>query len=149
MLPRVTIPAVFQSSFLLLLTLFLFSWSIESPLSAYASRFLLANHQQVTLSSQWMPDHLPVGNIERVTSGEAHNCALTTTKAVHCWGWNIDGQLGDGTTRPTTVPVTLTGLESGVQSIAAGGSHTCALLEDGTLTCWGINHIHAMIFYEQ
>ena len=82
--------------------------------------------------------------VQAITAGSAHNCALTTDGGLKCWGWNKTGQLGDGTV--TTLESTLvdvSGLSSGVAAVAAGGgvggSHTCALTTGGGLTCWGRN----------
>ncbi len=72
-----------------------------------------------------------------VAAGDAHTCALTTDGWVMCWGSNAYGQLGDGTTVSQLAPVTVTGLISGVQQIAAGGTHTCALTAAGGIKCWG------------
>lgn len=61
--------------------------------------------------------------------------------AAKCWGNNNYGQLGDGTTTTSTVPVTVSGLSSGVTSIAVGENHACATLSDGTIRCWGYNSL--------
>ena len=68
-----------------------------------------------------------------------HICALTQAGGVKCWGRNYHGELGDGTTDNRPYPVDVWGLSSGVKQIAAGGFHTCALLETGALKCWGVN----------
>jgi alpha-tubulin suppressor-like RCC1 family protein len=74
-----------------------------------------------------------------VTAGSWHSCALLGGGGVRCWGLNDAGQLGDGTTEERIAPSYVSGLGEGVRAIAAGGFHTCALLETGGLTCWGNN----------
>jgi alpha-tubulin suppressor-like RCC1 family protein len=59
---------------------------------------------------------------------------------VMCWGNNDSGQIGDGTSDPyKVVPVSVAGLPSAVASIALGALHSCALLENTTVWCWGHN----------
>ena len=79
--------------------------------------------------------------VTAVTAGRYHTCALTTGGSVACWGWNSEGQLGNGTTTtdPTPTPTEVSGLESGVAAIAAGHYHTCALTTGGGVLCWGYN----------
>jgi alpha-tubulin suppressor-like RCC1 family protein len=54
------------------------------------------------------------------------------------WGYNGSGQLGNGSTTISRVPVPVSGL-SGVTAIAAGGEHSLALLSNGTVRAWGNN----------
>lgn len=70
-----------------------------------------------------------------------HSCAVLPNGTARCWGENLNGQLGDGTigtgANPgSATPVAVAGL-SNVQQISAGGNHTCALLFDASLRCWG------------
>lgn len=76
-----------------------------------------------------------------VAAGSAHSCALTGNGKVLCWGVNGAGQLGDGTTMPRRSPVPVAGLSGlSVTAVAAGANHTCALIADGSVRCWGYNN---------
>ena len=75
-----------------------------------------------------------------IAVGGNHTCARDATGAVRCWGNNGYGQLGDdaATTESRGIPSPVPGITSAVQ-IAAGAYHTCALLRDGSVQCWGWN----------
>src|SRR6202044_547786 len=57
---------------------------------------------------------------------------------VECWGYDDDGQIGNGLGEPTVepTPVVVGGISNAV-GITCGGDHTCATLGDGTADCWG------------
>jgi alpha-tubulin suppressor-like RCC1 family protein len=75
--------------------------------------------------------------VQAVTTSDLHACALAHQGEVFCWGSNSNGQLGDGTTTDRHTPVAVTGLPAKATQIEAGGRHTCALLTDGSVWCWG------------
>jgi hypothetical protein len=77
--------------------------------------------------------------VASVTAGWVHTCALTTAGTVKCWGFNLDGELGDGTRLTSATPTEVSGLGSGATGVAAGGGQTCALTAEGGLKCWGSN----------
>ena len=56
-----------------------------------------------------------------------------------CWGVNSSGQLGDGTTTDSPVPVQVSGHATDWATVTAGGDHTCAEKTGGTVWCWGDN----------
>jgi len=76
-------------------------------------------------------------------TSNGHAMALLSDGNVMTWGDNASGQLGDGRTRNSSVPVLVSGLSDGttrdVTAIAAGGRHSMALLSDGNVMTWGNN----------
>ena len=79
----------------------------------------------------------------RITAGSAHSCVVSSA-GLRCWGFGGNGRLGYGTTQTVgddDVPGSQTpigfGLGRTASAISAGEGHTCALLDDGTVRCWG------------
>ena len=77
--------------------------------------------------------------VTAVTSGGSHSCAVTSVGALKCWGYNVDGALGDGTTNSAAVPVDVVGLGSGVVAVSGGRWYSCAVTSAGAAKCWGDN----------
>jgi alpha-tubulin suppressor-like RCC1 family protein len=83
-----------------------------------------------------------LSGVANVAAGGSSACALLTSGAIRCWGANIDGQLGDGTTVARKLPVAVAGLNGTTVKatlVSVGGAHACARVTDGTLRCWGRN----------
>ena len=75
-----------------------------------------------------------------VGNGSGHTCVILNDDSVICWGRNDYGQLGDGTTTDRNTPVAVDlGEGRSAVGISLGYTHTCALLDDGSLKCWGGN----------
>jgi|GEM_PF-773284 len=84
-----------------------------------------------------------ITNAVAVSNGDYHSCALLSNGTVECWGNNAVGQLGNGTKTPLppygiTTPVQVSGILNAV-ALSAGSNHTCALLSNRTIECWGVN----------
>ena len=77
--------------------------------------------------------------VNRVAAGDGYSCAVTTGGATKCWGWNENGQLGDGSNENRLAAVDAVGLSTGSTAITTGYSHTCALGSGGAARCWGSN----------
>ncbi len=77
--------------------------------------------------------------VKAVAGGVYHTCAITSTDQVRCFGYNASGQLGDATNTSRTTPSGPVNLGAGRTPVAitAGISFTCALLDDGSVSCWG------------
>ncbi len=82
----------------------------------------------------------PMFQATQVSAGYNHTCAVTNSGGVKCWGNNDHGNLGDGTTNYSYVPIDVTGLTSDVAQVVAGYNHTCALTNSGGVKCWGYNN---------
>jgi alpha-tubulin suppressor-like RCC1 family protein len=82
-----------------------------------------------------------------IAAGYEHTCAIREDGSLWCWGFNLEGEIGDGTTTTTLVPTQIS-LPGPVTAVSAGGgfvsgnsysAHTCAILADKSLVCWGSN----------
>ena len=76
-----------------------------------------------------------------ISVGAYHTCAVLSDGNVSCWGLNQYGQLGDGTTTSRSYPsdTETLGFKRTAIKVTAGAYHSCALLDDMSITCWGWN----------
>lgn len=75
-----------------------------------------------------------------VTVGDDHACAVLASGPVLCWGTDRSGVLGNGPAGSSSVPGPVVGITNATKvTSASGGAHACALLADGSATCWGAN----------
>ncbi len=107
-----------------------------------------------TSTDSWVPVQIHGGeqgggilqNISKVSAGEAHSLALDNSGYVYGWGYNSNGQLGNGTTTDAHSPVrVLSGAQGGgtyfrnATSISAGNVHSLAIADGGYVYSWGQN----------
>jgi alpha-tubulin suppressor-like RCC1 family protein len=79
-----------------------------------------------------------------ISAGTVHTCAILDTGRVRCWGFGDEGRLGYGSEdtigddeTPGSVATVNLGAGRTAVAISAGGAHTCALLDNGGIRCWG------------
>jgi alpha-tubulin suppressor-like RCC1 family protein len=86
-----------------------------------------------------------LSGVTAIAAGSYHSLALGAGGTVDAWGYNPDGELGNGSTTNSDVPVTVEGFGgvgslTGVSAIATGAYDSLALLAGGTVDAWGYNH---------
>ena len=89
-----------------------------------------------------------------ISAGSSHTCAIRNDGGVLCWGYGGNGRLGYGNLNnvgdggsdssvasagPVKLGTGLSGTQHTATAVSAGGSHTCAILDDGTVRCWGFD----------
>ena len=79
-----------------------------------------------------------LSNVVAISGGFQHYCALLTDTSVVCWGFDNNGQLGDGLLVASSKPKVVTGL-TGVSQIVLGRLQSCAVMTTGVMKCWGDN----------
>jgi alpha-tubulin suppressor-like RCC1 family protein len=81
---------------------------------------------------------LEVRPLTSVTTGDNFTCGVTAGGSAYCWGFNSNGQLGDGSTTDQTAPIAVTGGHI-FTNVDGGGLHACGVTTDGDVYCWGDN----------
>jgi alpha-tubulin suppressor-like RCC1 family protein len=75
--------------------------------------------------------------VAEVAAGSWHTCARKIDGTLWCWGSNLIGELGIGSTADRNAPVEVAALAQQVRSVACGERHSCAVKSDGSVWCWG------------
>ena len=88
--------------------------------------------------------YVDIGNYtaKAVSAGDSYTCVILNNDQVKCWGLNSSGQLGlghdRGVNQPQSQSISL-GANRSARNIATGRHHTCVILDNGSLKCWGRN----------
>lgn len=85
-----------------------------------------------------------VGDLSEVVQaslGDLHACFVLETGGAKCWGFNESGQIGDDTLVLRAAPVDVRNLSAGANKVQVGQDHSCVLMEDGQVKCWGKNDL--------
>ncbi len=85
------------------------------------------------------PKHVTaLSGIMKIDSGGSHSCAIKANGTLACWGASYSGEVGDGGYNIRATPVTVAMPNNAtVVDVSAGEQHTCAVLGDGSVACWG------------
>ncbi len=86
------------------------------------------------------PTPTPTPSAIPLTANSYLTCGINSSNIAKCWGWNPYGAVGDETTTDRNTATTVNNLDSTVKQVFAGGYHSCAILGDQTVKCWGRNH---------
>ena len=76
-----------------------------------------------------------------VAVGTGHSCGLTTSGTVRCWGYGSNGRLGTGGGSDQFIPAAINAGGSAFIHVATGWDHSCAIVTDGSVKCWGLNNV--------
>ena len=84
---------------------------------------------------------------ENISLGYQFACAILDNGLVSCWGSGGDGQMGNGNnagSNPIPTPTSSLGANRTAVAIASGTTHTCVILDNGSVSCWGQNSYGAL-----
>ena len=80
-----------------------------------------------------------IGSVVEISGGWAHACARLSDGTLRCWGEGTNGELGNGALLNATTPVSVSGISTAVALAGGWYHHSCALLADTSVRCWGTN----------
>lgn len=100
---------------------------------------LLTNDGKYISTKYSNPNYIAGSCIKDIATTATHTCAILANGKIKCWGGNWYGQLGDGTTEDSNLPVYVLDINNAEKLYLDGYYSSCALLEDKTIKCWGQN----------
>jgi alpha-tubulin suppressor-like RCC1 family protein len=105
------------------------------------------NHGQVTGDGNPSDGRMAVtqlaelAHVVQVSAGTEHSCALLADGTVRCWGDDSFGQVSGHAVSSSSMPVTIIADLSDVDQVIAARAHTCVLVRDGSVRCWGMDGV--------
>ena len=124
----------------------LWCWGRNDP-------FGQVGNNNTTASEVSSPMHIPIPNNQNVialSGGTNFWCIILEDRSGMCWGSNTNGQLGNGVStghganaswsNPAPEPITILPQNRSLAAISTGQLHVCAILDNGSVVCWGGNH---------
>jgi alpha-tubulin suppressor-like RCC1 family protein len=123
--------------------------SNHDELVGFAIEPIIASNDAGTVHQWGISPPLPAGLDflsytvgQTFSAGQSSTCAIYSDDTLRCWGANDMGQLGDGNVTSSSIPV-LVNFNDGATPIevAVGGEHACAIMNDGSVRCWGRNDV--------
>ena len=94
-------------------------------------------------STRQIATTVDLGNMrtaKSIITEKSHTCSILDDDSLKCWGYNGSGRLGDGTTTDRHSPTSVNlGVGRTAKAIELGNEHTCTILDDDSLRCWGDN----------
>lgn len=90
-------------------------------------------------SSRRVPVRIDLSGTRSLALGMTHGCAVEDAGNVKCWGANQAGEVGVDRLVPVAYPVSVAGLSAAAVAAGAGATHSCVVLDAGTISCWGDN----------
>jgi alpha-tubulin suppressor-like RCC1 family protein len=122
-----------------------YAWTTDGALYGWGSTSVpLGIENDLQPAGQLLPARASaLGEVAQLALGYVFRCLMRPDASVYCWGYNDEGQLGNGeldALPPSvhTTPERVGGLKD-VRLIVAGYAHTCAIVGDGKVLCWGAN----------
>jgi alpha-tubulin suppressor-like RCC1 family protein len=97
------------------------------------------SYRQIASAGDVAPSPTPVGSVgvTRVSASGSHLCLLSDDGEIRCRGANFFGQLGNNSTQDSVSFVSPQGFSSTLTDVQTASTHSCALLSNGEVSCWG------------
>ena len=125
-------------------------WGLQDSGELGIGTTVALGHNVGDMGSNLVAANMGTGrSVKAIGMGDSHACAILDNDKVKCWGYNGNGELGQGDTANRgdqagqmgdNLPYVDLGTGRTAKQISAGGSHTCVILDNNKMKCWGYNN---------